>query len=292
MLAALACWGIAAAQIDGPAEYHIYPLKHKTAAEVEKLLAERLAPFGATTHLVADPKTNRILLHAPDEAQRIARQLIESVDHPPESQAASRPIVKSYPCDRSRLKEVADRLRSRFSDRGVRVGVDSHGGQLLVVAPRELHTTIARELAALAREGAAPAVAVASAAPSRWRERFVPIVHSKVEQIEPMLRHFIGPRLEVFQSAAADPVAYRFVANSGKRVELTVDRRRNGVMLSGHDSLLGEFERLIRTLDGLQQTTGKSVRVVPVRKADPAKVQQAVEAYRSGFLDGVRTGQQ
>jgi len=334
-LVALACLGIARAHVGGPAEYHVYPLKHATVGQVEQMLAERLAEFAETTHLVADRKTNRILLSAPDEAQRIARQLIESVDQPPETRAPSRPVVRAYPCDRSRLQEVADRLRRYFSNRDVRVGVDSHGGQLLVVTSPEIHATIPGKLAALrARErigtgtlgerlvpslsgtgpGASPIssqaprardadtasatsgavrAAAASTAPPRWSEQFVPALHSRVDRIEPMLRHLIGPRLgRTNQSSTADLVAYRFVAGNGRRVELSVDRRRNGVMLSGDGSLVEAFVRLIRTLDGLQRKTGQAVRVVPVRKADPAKVQQAVQAYRSGYLDGIRQGRQ
>ena len=55
------------------AEYQVYPLKYKAAAEVEKILGDMLANSGPAVHLVADAKANQILLRGPEKAQQIAR---------------------------------------------------------------------------------------------------------------------------------------------------------------------------------------------------------------------------
>ena len=73
---------------------------------------EMLADLKETTHVVADLRRNQILLRGPEEAHRIARELIDSVDHPPTGKAAAKPVVKvlAYPCPKGRLAEMAQRV--------------------------------------------------------------------------------------------------------------------------------------------------------------------------------------
>jgi len=79
----VALWGApTVARPETPAEYQVYTLKHRPAAEVEKALLEALGNYRAGVHLVADSRTNRLLLRGPAPAQQIARQMIISLDQP------------------------------------------------------------------------------------------------------------------------------------------------------------------------------------------------------------------
>ena len=77
-------WGLVYAQTEFKAEFQVYALKHKAAGDVEKILAEMLPGVGTTTQVVADPRNNQILVRGSEEAQQIARQLIESIDRGPD----------------------------------------------------------------------------------------------------------------------------------------------------------------------------------------------------------------
>jgi len=200
---------------------------------------------------------------------------------------AEKPIVRSYPCPVEWLDQVAERLRARFANRGVHVGTDSHTGQLLVVATPATQEMIRRELAALgvlAQNQHHIEVAHAEAA---RQDEFLPLVHSRVERVETMLRDLIGPRLRPLRPATASDAQYELVSPSGSSLRLLADRRQKGLQLSGTPSLVGEMTRLIRALDRAGQPTDPQVRVLPLHKANPTKVQQAVEAYRSGYRQGV-----
>ena len=117
-------------------------------------------------------------------------------------------------------------------------------------------------------------------------ERFVSLVQSPPERMETVLRELLGPRLVPLGSGPGEPRIYRFADAADRRVDLSFDRSRVGVRLAGTTLLVGQFVRLIRDLDGGSQADGRVVQVVPVHHADPAKVQQAVEAYRTGAGGG------
>jgi len=266
-------------------EYQVYPLRHKPVAEVERLLREMLADVEATTHVVADLRRNQILIQGPEKAQQIARQLIDSVDRAPAPRVPAKPVVKAYPCPAAQLTQTADRLRLQYGDRpGVRVATDAATSQLLVLAPPEVQLKIAEKLADSPVETVRVQAAARSPAVQVPEERFVSLAHSRVDRIEPQLRRLLGSRLEPLEGGRAGKPDYLFVDSSGQRVALSVDRPRNGMAISGTGSLLAQFARLIQTLDALDgpdQQQGRTVRIVPVHRADPAKVRRAVDAYRS-----------
>ncbi|MCX7426828.1 MAG: hypothetical protein NTW96_14520 [Planctomycetia bacterium] len=297
VLVILACGVGAHAQGNGSAEYKVYSLKHKTAAEVERTLGQMLAGQGPAVHLVADTRTNQILLRGPDSAQQIARQLIDSVDRPPTpalapqapvaaAAAAESSVVEAYTCPRARLAEAADRLRGAYGETtGVRVAVDDPTSQLFVLAPPSVHADIRRQLVAMGLRAETPADSPRPTEAAVPRERFVPLAHSRVEQIEPKLRELLGPRLRPVENRRPEWPDYWLEIAPDVHVDLSIDRRCNGVMLFGPEALLNQLASLVGILDGFGQPSDKAVHVIPIRHADPAKVREALEAYRSGQQD-------
>lgn len=289
-LTVLACGPSALAQVGTKGDYQAYRLTYKPVAEVKQMLAEMLSDLGDQTHLVADAQTNQILLRGPSEAQEIARRLIESVDRPPAAGAvvnlpATKSVVQSYPCAADRLDQAAQRLRSMFSASGARIAMDSQTRQLLVLAPPAVHTMVRQELERMGVAARAmPATPPTPATPPQAgpHEQFVPLTHSPIDRIESKLFALIGNRLMRLQRPPTEQPGYALVNAAGERVELTLDRRRNGVMVVGEPSLVAQMARLIHILDDPPKVPGRSIRILPVRKADPAKVREAVEAYRSG----------
>jgi type II secretion system protein D len=277
----------------GTAEYQVYTLRHKQAAEVEKMLTQILPGLGTTTQLAADPRANQILLRGPESAHQAARQLIQSVDHAEPATVASPAIVRMYPCPADRQAEVTTRLQAQWANRDdVRVASNTHAGQLFVLAPPEIHDTIARQLAASAVPAApmaqpAPAMPMAPAIPAPAASPaapFVGLTQVRVEQIEGVLFQLLGSRLVAMPNPLPNGAQYVFIDASGKRLELAIDRTRNGITVIGAEPLVGQFVRLVHHLDQ-PASPGKTQRIVPVHRADPAKVEQAVKAYRTGGRD-------
>ncbi len=300
--------GIACAahgQGQAPLDYRAYPLKYKSAAEIERMLRDVLPGLGSTTDMMADAQTNRILLRGPEQAHQVARQLIDSSDRPDVPGPAEQPVVQTYPCDASRLQASADRIRSAFSTFGVRVAIDPRSPQLLVLAPPSIHGLVARLLASSAplpvpsevpRPLPKPDVVAAGPPPSQAelaiqqtlasrevrKEEFVTLANADVGTVEARLRDLLGARLEPLAAREQGWPDYLLTDRQGEHVELHLDRDRHGIRVVGKQSLTNQMARLIRTLDSPVAPQGRKVRVLPVRRADPAKVREAVEAYRSG----------
>ena len=286
-------------QASTEAQYRSYPLTHASSADVEQMLADLLRDVDSTAHIVVDSRKNQLLVRGSETVQRIARRLVESVDRPPvatpaaATPAVEEPVLKPYECPRGQLESIADRLRSLYGERsGVRVAALTDRSQLLVLALPETHDIIARQLrswetadryktprAALATQTTAEAPQQpAQSAQSQTADQFVRIVHTTIDRIESMLRTLLGKRLTAGARIEPD---YRFVNAAGREVHLTIDRRRHGFAVSGDRKLVGQFGRLLSTLDSRPETGDRKVRVVPVLRADPAKIKQAVDAYRS-----------
>ncbi len=193
-----------------------------------------------------------------------------------------------------------------YADRDdVRIAPDSKTSRLIVLAPADIHAVIRRHIATLGgsnpgRPGsglpsADTAVMPAVEIPS---EEFVPLAHARPDRVDRMLRDLFGSRLKPKKSPSiprdtgpwdtSKERTYSFVDSSRNEAELTIDQRRNGVLITAAGPLKIQLVRLIRLLDSPRQPPGETVRIVPLRHADPDKVRQAVEAYRSGYREGLR----
>ncbi len=271
-------------QRESGATYEIYPLRHKRAADVEAMLSELLDDLDAQTHLVADRQQNQILLRGPARAQQIAKQLIDSVDR--KSAAASpdaKPVVKSYPIERDGLQDAADSLRRRFrGDETVRVAVDASASQLLVLATPEVHVWIQSRLnqsqpqLPMLRD-AAPSVRSEPNLPARRRELFVSLINTNAEDLIPMLRQLFGTRM---QPARGSETAYVITEVAGEDVEIKIDRRRNQLIVFGQETASAQLVRLIRAIDSREKVKGRKVRILALRRSEPRKIEEAIDAYR------------
>jgi len=278
------------AAADAAGDYRAYSLKHKDVRDVERMLGELLANFGDSAHVLADPRANRILLRGPERAQQIARQLIESIDRPAPAEREVKSTLRVYRVSPARADEAARSLKLRYADDPrIRITVDADGAQLLILAPADVHDDIARQLSPRAplpeqlggdRRAFQPRAAEPRAPLSGPpRERFVLLENTRADRVEGLFRDIFGERLK----PADVDAGYVLTDSTGTAAELQFDRRQNGVALRAPEPQLGQLARLIGTLDSPPQSAGKKIRIVPIRRADPRKVQQAIDAYRRGY---------
>ncbi|MGE3313602.1 MAG: secretin N-terminal domain-containing protein [Planctomycetaceae bacterium] len=271
-------------------DFHSYKLEHKSPHEIEQLLSDLLVEFRDEVQVIADPTANRVLLRGPEKAQAIARQLVESVDRPQGSSAKEKTTLKAYRLRPEALNEAASRLKLLYSgNSSVRIAADSGVSQLLIVAPASIHLEIARELSSqiAGTESAqrtdrdfkrAPIV------PAETNERFIRLQTAQPARIESLLRDIFADRLHARVSTSPAFTDFQLVDPSGLSADLRVDRTQNGVGIRASEPLFGQLSRLIATLDTPPQAAGRKIRIMPIRRADPRKVRQAVEAYRRGTL--------
>ncbi len=112
--------------------------------------------------------------------------------------------------------------------------------------------------------------------------QFFPLHHTELSEAGQHLRRLLGSRLAVSESSGGAWVFSR----GRQRVELSLDRSRNGMAFTGSQKLMVQFSQLVRALEQLHQPTSAGrlrVRILPVQQAEMATVQEAVDAYHWGM---------
>jgi type II secretion system protein D len=102
-----------------------------------------------------------------------------------------------------------------------------------------------------------------------------------LEAIREQLRLVLGARLEPVSTPQPGRAEFRFHDLRGREVQLGFDPVNQGVWIQGEAALARQLASLVRALGAAP--SGETVcRVLSVGKIDPAKVREAVEAFRTG----------
>lgn len=301
--------------------YQSYEIKHKSVTEAGLVLEEMLEGFEDAIDIVADPKSNRLLVSGPEKAHRIITKVLRSIDVPAsaEAETTSEPVVKSYACSKANLNGIVAKLRERYSEQdGVRIAGYSAGERLLILAPPEVHEEIQilfaeqdetetdrpatrasrpaaatqRDVAAIRREPAEPRRKVVAAQPDKRikqisvpaaqdnqdsEERFVGLTRVNTDAVVPFLKKTVGLQLEVVGSSRT---TYRLTTTQGLVLELALDRKRRGVLLTGDPELCNQMALVLESLDEPNTAGGDTTTVLPLHGVDPSKVQDVQSALR------------
>ena len=201
--------------------------------------------------------------------------------------AETTPVVKAYVCPAGTAQGTAEKLRTEFGViPGVRIAADDRTSQVIVYAPAELQTFIARRLAVMATPAPANAPAgeakpaISDAAGSTNRSRSVSLRHCAVEQLEAALVGLLGNRLTAVSSPQPQTRRFRVACGGGDNVELAIDLGGKQVAVEGPAAAVESCARLIQALDSAQETGGQSTRLVPLRTSKPASIRRAIDAIR------------
>jgi len=212
--------------------------------------------------------------------------------------------MKAYRLRAAQVAEVepiARKLLAGLSN--TELVVDAESNQLIVRGPAEAHQIVAGLVTAFDRpKSPAPAVpasappttpdpaaaAVAMAPPhgalapadnSGLTVRFVQLNNARLSQLEPMLVDMFRGRVAPLAQGSAGLPGYTIVLGTGERVELGLNRAHDQIMIRATTPVAERFVRLLSVLDSPRQAAGKSVRVVPLDKADLTKVRRATDAF-------------
>lgn len=286
----LAFWAWISSGAEG-GSYQAFPLRHKQAAEVEPLLTPLLRGVQPPPHVIADAQRNQILVRGSDQAQQIVRQFVASVDRPaaraplktPDRPAAVTPVVQGYPIPRGQLAEMAARLEARLRDYPeTRLTTDPDTSQVIVLAPPEVQALVAGELHRSGVTGAVRAAGAPAVLPARPAERALQLTRVPLARVELQLRQMLGSRLEPRPAGRNDGPDFVLVKGT-RRVEISFQRPKNTVHLAGDPPLVTQIAHLLAALDVTEPVPGvtqEAIRIIPLQRADPTKVQEAVDAFR------------
>ncbi|MCY2988536.1 MAG: hypothetical protein NTY19_11815 [Planctomycetota bacterium] len=280
------------AQDTAPPGYQAYPLKQTQAADVNLQLQKLLAETGVQPEILVDRQANRILIRGPEATQRLAAQLLVTLDRPAKPETASdnssSPTVgRGYPVPSGSLEATVERLRKSFPPAsGVRIAPDRRSGQLIVVATEEAHQRIAQALLS-----AAPtAVGIENAPVSLPRQNGHQLKHISWREFEDALTRIWGKRIAVVAERNGEVATINAAGSTGPQVVLQVDRRRDWISFSGPPNVAQAWGRVVQSLDQPRAADGQDTDLVVVNRADPDQVERAIGLLASGQQSAGKQG--
>ncbi len=201
--------------------------------------------------------------------------------------ATSRGTVKGYRVDAARLDSLASALRMRFPEsKGVRIVADARTSQLIIVASDAVH----RQIGAYLQQGSgAPANVVSN------ELRRVPRVSApryKLQNItwrefERSLRSLWRESLAITPDAAGEVSSVYAADDPHGMPILRVNHLTNEISFAADEASNKSWRQIAIALDRAQSTRGGTTQLVPLQRADPAKVSEAVNAIRDAGLRAV-----
>jgi len=266
------------AQDTRPAGFRAYRLKHAEPSELVPRLERMLAEMGASPEIVLDRGTNRILIRGSENAQRLAVDLIETLDRPGASSGAtsapeSPTIARGYRVRSASLDAAVTELREKFPPTtGVRVAADERTGQLVVVGPETVHRQIVALFGKANQESNAPTATRPTQAGGAARK----LKHITWRELEDGLDRIWGSQLSRDANGDGELAVVSIVVEGEIQPVLQIDRRQNAVTYIGPQSLSQTWERVLGTLDRPRADDDRQTELVALDRADPAKVHRAV----------------
>ncbi|CAK9101165.1 Secretin GspD 2 (General secretion pathway protein D 2) (GspD) (GspD-beta secretin) (Type II secretion system protein D 2) (T2SS protein D) [Durusdinium trenchii] len=239
--------------------------------------------------VVADEAANRLLVSGSPEVHRITVGLIQSLDTPPRNPRPTNPSrMETYPCPPGQLDHWAQIVANDFANRpDVRVSVDRASGQLIVVAPEDVHQAVTGRLFTPA--GQTPTTPNQLPATRSGNQiaapRYYQLRNTTVEEIEPIFAGMMARRVQPNPNTALGLPGYEVTDATGKHASVGFSQIQQRVVVGGTEPLAGQLLRLFEVLDASEDTRDHTVRIVPLGKADLSKVRSAVEAYQNQGQD-------
>jgi type II secretion system protein D len=271
------------------ADSRSYRLINADAATVGPQLNEMLKEYGAAAEVLIDRTQNRLVVRGPEASRQLAVQLIRTLDKRSVSavvpaQSQQRGIVKGYPVNATQIDKLADALGKQFpASMGVRIAPDTRTSQLVVIAPEDVHRQIVEFLrgtpGALVGDRPLGVRRVPGATTPRYRMQNI-----TWREFERSLRSLWGNNLIITQDAAGEVSLVRMAEDPESLPILRIHRQTNEVSFASDTQTNRSWRQIAIALDRAQGSRGATTQLVPLRRADPAKVREAITAIRDAAL--------
>ncbi len=291
--------GVTVAQEASP--YHTFSLQHRPADAVAKQLKPLLPP-GSDIQVIKEK--NRLLIQTADGERSLVADLVRRFDQPvatPPAEPANekKTVVRSYAVASDKLEQVAAEIRKQFPEAsGVRVGTDPRTGQVIVVGPESVQARIAAGLKPRANEQEQPAQQKQAPnkhpvpLPKPKKDRAEPGVYTlkrlSPRELESQLQRIWGDQVYFVDEPSGNVRTATFRLGDRPVGMIRMQPGNGKLAFGGSDRIMRALTHIVETLDTAGDQRKEARHVVPLKKADPAKIQKAVALLKSSTGQAVQ----
>ncbi len=280
---------VGSAQVPSQSDTQSFRLVNADAASVAPQLNKLLGDQGVSAEVLVDRSQNRIVVRAPEATRQLAAQLVQTLDKQGmtsvvPAQAEQRGTVKGYPVEADKMDAFAEDLQKQFpASRGVRIATDTRTSQLIVIAPVEIHEQIQAYLTQR------PGVPTWSnmADPRRVSTASLPryqLQNITARDFERSLRSLWGSSLQMIPDNATGTLSVYTANDIQGTPVLRINQQTNEITFTAPNDSGRSWRQIAIALDRANSVRGGTTQLVPLRRADPAKIREAVTAIRDAGL--------
>jgi type II secretion system protein D len=277
-----------------PGTQKVYELQRTRAQEMAQRVRRAFHTAKVPGEVLVDEQSNRLLVRGNQAAQQWAAQLIAVHDQmdPSRVEPAAAQIettVQGYAVPASQLDAITSELRERYpTSTGVRVAPDTRASQLVVVAPAHIHTEIARYVSqAVGQPGQAQVTEprrIPGLVDGELSRDAYKLNNITWRDLEEQLRTMWGSELQIVVEPGGRSSEVRVASNPNGAPLMRINRDTDEVTFAGDDKASRPWRQLTANMDRAGTQVDGATQLVPLRRADPSKIRQAVSMIRDAAL--------
>jgi general secretion pathway protein D len=211
---------------------------------------------------------------------------------PPQVDAKPKPVanarkkdtsLRTYNLPPEMVGTVGADLRIKYAGLSdVTITTEPGTDRLMVNAPESTHREITSTVARINSEvGLQIAPAGGEAAAPVETQRLYQLRNCEWEDFEKSLQTAGAKKLSEYKTTQGVIADYRIDGPNRSRGEMRIDRRNNSVLLQGSSKEVSAYQRVVAAIDNGHASDAPFTSIVPLDRAKPEKVQQAMTLVRT-----------
>ena len=272
-------------------QYSRYTVVNNPPQDIAPRLKAVLGDFGFKVDIFIDEANSTLAVQGDPQVHQMVGQLLKTLDKKPTKQAASPTlptpsVIRGYSVPAEAIAPLVTRLRAEFTEAtNVRIAPDTRTNQVIVIATEDQQKVAANLLNQSTNvPNSAPVVAQAVSVPVTPTNHL--LRNMTTSQFEAALRNILGGKLTLTTDVSGQLATVQLPGPQGASARMTIDRNRSTVKVAGDKDTAASWLRVAAALDKPISDENTRTGIVPVKRADPTTVQDAIALVRGAKADG------
>ncbi|MBT4693218.1 MAG: hypothetical protein HOB73_07740, partial [Planctomycetaceae bacterium] len=271
-------------------QYSQYTVLNNSPQDIAPRLKAVLSDFGFKVDIFTDEANSTLAVQGDPRVHQMVGQLLKTLDKKASAKPVPPPIVtpsiiQGYSVPADAIATLVTKLRARFAETdNVRIAPDTRTNQVIVIATQSQQAIAANLInptAAVPNSSSIPAQNISAPVnPSNHLLR-----NMSTRQFEAALRNILGGQLSLTNDASGQLATVQLPGPQGTSARMTIDRNNSTVKVAGDKDTAASWLRVAAALDKPINDENTRTGIVPVKRADPTTVQDAIALVRGTKTD-------
>lgn len=272
----------------GGNQYSRYTVLNNSPQEIAPRLKAVLGDFGFQVEIFVDEANNTLAIQGDPQVHQMVGQLLKTLDKKPINKPVTTApsVIRGYSVPAEAIVPLVTNLRAKFvQSKNVRIAPDTRTNQIIVIAT-EAQQKIAADLISQSsvESGATPVPAQNVSATVTSSGHL--LRNMTTQQFEVALGNILRGQMSLTTDASGQLVTVELPGPQGASAQMTIDRNQSTVKVTGDKDTAASWLRVAAALDKPISDENTRTGIVPVKRADPTTVQDAVALVRGTKTDG------